>query len=835
MSVINVSVSGGTGSTTTATTGNTVDVVVGNLSVGTLPALQIAAGTGITIATSNGVSTISANLSIPSNLSDLTNVQGTPTTGQVLAWNGTAWAPADDQTGGASDVANLADLSDVSTVSPGSGQALTWDGTAWAAANVPVGTTINGLSGIVTLVAGDNINVSVDGQNITIDTIGQSSISNLTDLVDVNATMSPTSGQALVWDGAAWTADSVTALVPSGTTLDLGTGKILYSNVYATLNDLPAAADYHGMFAHVHNYDGLGAGAAFYAHAGNWVRMADSDDIPASLVSSMNGLTGAVSVAGGSGISISQSSNQLTISSTASSSTINGQTGPVSLVGGNRIDISTSGGTITAAANLSGYLSWSTAPQNSSDSGSAGEVAYDGQYFYLHNGTQWNRVLLSSFGSAGGGGNVTTYRILTEGGDTLLAEGGDYINHDGTGAGNGTGGTGGTGNIAQLGSDIDGEAAGDYSGYSVAISDDGSRLAVGAYRNDGTGSNAGHVRVFDWSGSAWVQVGPDIDGEAAEDYSGYAVSLSGDGTRVAIGAYVNDGTGTNAGHVRVFDWSGSVWVQLGSDIDAEAAFDFFGSAVSLSDDGSRLAVGAAGNDGTGTNAGHVRVFDWSGSAWVQVGSDIDGEAAGDSFGTVSLSDDGSRLAVGAANNDGNSISNAGHVRVFDWSGSAWVQVGSDINGEAAEDYSGNAISLSGDGTRVAIGAYTNDGTGGDAGHVRVFDWSGSAWVQVGSDIDAEAADDRLGWSVSLSDDGSRLAVGAPQNDGTGTNAGHTRLYDWSGSAWVQVGSDIDGEAAGDYSGSSVAMSGDGSRLAVGAYGNDGAGADAGHVRVFEIT
>ena len=79
------------------------------------------------------------------------------------------------------------------------------------------------------------------------------------------------------------------------------------------------------------------------------------------------------------------------------------------------------------------------------------------------------------------------------------------------------------------------------------------------------------------------------------------------------------------------------------------------------------------------------------------------------------------------------------------------------------------------------------------------------WVQRGSDIDGEAADDRSGYSVSLSSDGSIVAIGAVFNDGTGSNAGHTRVYEYSGSAWVQKGSDIDGEAAGDYSGYSLSL------------------------------
>ena len=203
---------------------------------------------------------------------------------------------------------------------------------------------------------------------------------------------------------------------------------------------------------------------------------------------------------------------------------------------------------------------------------------------------------------------------------------------------------------AQVGGDLNGEAADDRFGQSVALSSDGTRLAVGGHQNDGTGSNAGHVRVFNWSGSAWIQLGGDIDGEAANDYFGTSVALSSDGTILAVGAYANDGAaGTDAGHARVFEYhqGSSTWIQLGGDIDGEAAGDNSGYSVAISSDGTRLAVGATSNDGTGTDAGHVRVFDWSGSVWTQVGADIDGEAAGDNFSvSVALSSDGTRLAVG---------------------------------------------------------------------------------------------------------------------------------------------------------------------------------------------
>jgi hypothetical protein len=68
--------------------------------------------------------------------------------------------------------------------------------------------------------------------------------------------------------------------------------------------------------------------------------------------------------------------------------------------------------------------------------------------------------------------------------------------------------------------------------------------------------------------------------------------------------------------------------------------------------------------------------------------------------------------------------------------------------------------------------------------------------QVGSDIDGEAAGDQSGWSVSLSSDGTIVAIGA---NGNGSSSGHVRLYEWDGTAWQQKGNDIDGEAAASSS------------------------------------
>ena len=129
---------------------------------------------------------------------------------------------------------------------------------------------------------------------------------------------------------------------------------------------------------------------------------------------------------------------------------------------------------------------------------------------------------------------------------------------------------------------------------------------------------------------SWTQVGSDIDGEAAGDFRVH-LSLSADVSFVAIGAYSNDGNGDNSGHVRIYQNIGGTWTQVGSDIDGEAAGeglgDFSGGSVSLSADGSVIAIGADSNDDNGNGSGHVRIYQNIGGTWTQVGSDIDGEAA----------------------------------------------------------------------------------------------------------------------------------------------------------------------------------------------------------------
>jgi len=386
----------------------------------------------------------------------------------------------------------------------------------------------------------------------------------------------------------------------------------------------------------------------------------------------------------------------------------------------------------------------------------------------------------------------------------------------------------------QLGDDMDGEAANDQSGFSVSMSADGQIVAIGAPTNlGGFPSSAGHVRVYKLISGVWVQQGADIDGEAQGDRSGLCVSLSADGLSVAIGAPNNDGLANNSGHVRVYKFISGSWAQQGADIDGESNSDIFGESVSISADGLTVAIGAPWNDNAGSQAGYVQVYKLISGNWEQQDIDIEGEAAGDISGTVDLSADGLTVAIGALGNDGNGT-DAGHVRVYEFNTGVWVQLGTDIDGEAAGDNSGGSVSLSEDGLTVAIGAKWNDGSGQDAGHVRVYKFISGNWVQQGDDIDGEAALDNSGASVSISADGLRVAIGATQNDGTADFAGHVRVYEFISGTWVQQGADIDGEDEDDLSGRSVSLSADGLTVAIGAQANDGTGNNAGHVRVYSF-
>ncbi len=299
----------------------------------------------------------------------------------------------------------------------------------------------------------------------------------------------------------------------------------------------------------------------------------------------------------------------------------------------------------------------------------------------------------------------------------------------------------------------------------------------------------------------WTQSG-DIIAGGDKDRAGASVSLSSDGSRVAVGYPSSD----TPGEVRVFERRGDAWVLLGAVIAGVAAGDRFGESVSLSADGSRVAIGAYLHDAPGENAGEVRVFDLNpaGTAWVQVGGDLNGVRESDEFGTsVSLSADGSRVAVGAPNYDlvtGDASASAptpnnryGQVRVFDLNpaGTAWSQTGGGIDGEDLGQSVGTSVALSDDGSQLVVGAGVPQHR--DPYGVRVFVLdAGTGWTQRGASIQAEDGINIEGQIVAVSGDGLRIAVGTR---GTGTDKGQVQIFGWSGSpsAWTLIGTAISGD------------------------------------------
>jgi len=371
----------------------------------------------------------------------------------------------------------------------------------------------------------------------------------------------------------------------------------------------------------------------------------------------------------------------------------------------------------------------------------------------------------------------------------------------------------------QKGADIDGEADFYVLGSSVSMPD-ANTIAVGAPGSyDGSCRCAGKVRIYSWSGTNWLQKGTDIDGKSEDDYFGRSISMP-DSNIIAIGAPFTD----KGGEVRIYNWSGTAWVQKGFQINGEEVYDGLGKSISMPDSNT-IAIGVPDNDANGKDAGHVRIYDWSGSAWIQRGANIVGEGAGDRSGFSVSMPDANTVAIGAPRNDGNG-DDAGHVRIYNWSGTAWIQKGFQINGGAPGDFFGESISMP-DSNTIAMASPFADAKRGE---VRIYNWSGTAWVQKGFQISGEEVYAGFGESISMPDSNT-IAIGIPGIDGK--DAGRVRIYDWSGSAWIQRGANIVGEGAGDLSGSSLCMP-DPNTIAIGAPYNYENGTVSGQVRVYSI-
>ena len=308
---------------------------------------------------------------------------------------------------------------------------------------------------------------------------------------------------------------------------------------------------------------------------------------------------------------------------------------------------------------------------------------------------------------------------------------------------------------------------GDQFGFSIAVSGDGNTLAAGAISEDSVAkglngaqqndaaSSAGAVYVFTRAGSAWSQQAyvKSANNEAG-DLFGYGVALSANGSSMAVAAYDEDGSGRSVnpaddngnngtGAIYAFERATGAWRQTGYFKGSRSQRnDALGYAVTMSADGNTIAAGA-GEEGClvgGVNpqgcdaetfpshlaagsVGAVYVWTKAGNTWREqaflkpAAPDIE-----DWFGVrLALSADGNALVVGASMEDGaaagvngreddDSAQDSGAAYLFTRHAGAWRQH-SYIKGSNADafDEFGVSVAISGDGRMMVVGARTEAG------------------------------------------------------------------------------------------------------------------------------
>jgi len=380
----------------------------------------------------------------------------------------------------------------------------------------------------------------------------------------------------------------------------------------------------------------------------------------------------------------------------------------------------------------------------------------------------------------------------------------------------------------QLGNDIQSDNLG-MNGDSIDLSSTSNNGVDGIQLTLAVG-NFGDPSIFNYTyidgnyDGEWTRLGETIGGPGLIDERfGESVSLSANGRILAVGAPKHKGNdGFENGRVQVYSFDSGSWNQLGQDIDGTIDGARFGTSVKLSDDGLTIICGT---DSSNITPPPAKVFRYNGSTWRILGQPIgiDSTPISDLKPSVSISGDGTVVAVSSP-----AIS---MTQIFRFNEPKWEQIGSNITGVKVDDRAGISISLSSNGTDIAIGAMRFDSDNGNArnsGHTRIYRFSDSTqeWVQRGEDITGEAQGDNSG-IVSLSDDALTVAIGAWNNDGNGSNSGHARVYRYKGGVWRQYGQDIDGVVEGGMAGTSISLSPDGQIVAI--------GDAAGQVRIFANT
>lgn len=379
------------------------------------------------------------------------------------------------------------------------------------------------------------------------------------------------------------------------------------------------------------------------------------------------------------------------------------------------------------------------------------------------------------------------------------------------------------------------------SGHAVAISRDGLTMAVGSPTGYG---GTGYVTIFNRASTAveWVQevvIAP--TSSTLSGSFGYDVDLSADGNTLVVGI---PGYSSSAGRAAAYyrtngEWSDPYVVKRSQ---APAAGDRFGFSLAVSADGSRLVVGSPRADDSGrVDIGKVSFFEFNVDTWVERYTTLNqspGREAGEKFGTaVDMNDAGTLAVIGAPDNDG-AVADAGLVAVMyrinatSWATHAWlIDQSANASTTNAPPRYGSAVSLSGDGRVLAIGAYGEDVTGkSDSGAVNVYAdlvGDGQAWPL--RQRITQASERALGgWSVALDTDGSHLMAGAY---GYLDYAGLATLWVYNGSKYEANGYKFETASGSSGLGAAVGISGDGKVMSAGA---SLANTQAGLVRTFDL-
>jgi hypothetical protein len=322
-------------------------------------------------------------------------------------------------------------------------------------------------------------------------------------------------------------------------------------------------------------------------------------------------------------------------------------------------------------------------------------------------------------------------------------------------------------------------------GWAVSLSTDGSALAVGA---PGADSGRGAAYLFRRGETGWEEqsrlAAPDPQ---AGDHLGWTVSLSGDGSALAVGA---PDAAASAGAAHVFIRGDGGRSEQSLTAPAPQPGDQFGWAISMSGDGSALAAGAPG---AASGTGAVHCFARSDAGYVPQGI-LEGSSAepGGRFGhSLSSSADGGSLAVGAPYGDAPDAALAGAVYLFTRGEEVWVpSLRVNAPTAATGDRFGAAVSLSADGSALAVGADGEDssavGVGGapgddsapDSGTAYLFTRVEESWYrQAYVKAWNTGAGDAFGYALSLSGSGGTLAVGALWESGAAVATDGTRVHD----------------------------------------------------------